>query len=171
MTQHARLDLGPGVTEPVVLTISRPKVESSDIASVVSRLKVFLATRQDAWLYRGQMTLVVDGNNSDPRELVDIPEVRAILRQLKAECPYCALRGCSTTELVRPATVITPRATPTPARVAARVEARQGESSAPARQNCVFRIIVTGRFGNVTAEFGNVTGHFGDVTDGVFAPA
>jgi hypothetical protein len=36
---------------------------------------------------------------------------------------------------------------------------------------CVFRIIVTGRFGSVTAEFGNVTGHFGDVTDGVFAPA
>ena len=30
---------------------------------------------------------------------------------------------------------------------------------------CVFRIIVTGRFGIVTAEFGNVTGHFGDVTD------
>jgi len=32
---------------------------------------------------------------------------------------------------------------------------------------CVFRIIVTGRFGIVTAEFGNVTGHFGDVTDGL----
>jgi hypothetical protein len=33
--------------------------------------------------------------------------------------------------------------------------------------SCVFRIIVTGRFGIVTAEFGNVTGHFGDVTDGL----
>jgi hypothetical protein len=32
---------------------------------------------------------------------------------------------------------------------------------------CVFRIIVTGRFGIVTAEFGNVTGHSGDVTDGL----
>ena len=30
---------------------------------------------------------------------------------------------------------------------------------------CVFRSIVTDRFGIVTAEFGNVTGHFGDVTD------
>ncbi len=30
---------------------------------------------------------------------------------------------------------------------------------------CVFRTIVTDRFGIVTAEFGNVTGHFGDVTD------
>jgi hypothetical protein len=36
---------------------------------------------------------------------------------------------------------------------------------------CVFRTIVTDRFGIVTAEFGNVTGHFGDVTDGVLAPA
>lgn len=29
---------------------------------------------------------------------------------------------------------------------------------------CVFRTIVTGRFGSVTAEFGNVTDDFGDVT-------
>jgi hypothetical protein len=36
---------------------------------------------------------------------------------------------------------------------------------------CVFRTIVTARFGSVTAEFGNVTGDFGDVTDVVFAPA
>ena len=32
---------------------------------------------------------------------------------------------------------------------------------------CVFRFIVTNRFGIVTAEFGNVTDRFGDVTDGV----
>ncbi len=30
---------------------------------------------------------------------------------------------------------------------------------------CVFRRIVTARFGIVTAEFGSVTDHFGDVTD------
>ena len=36
---------------------------------------------------------------------------------------------------------------------------------------CVFRTIVTGRFGSVTAEFGSVTGHFGDVTDGHLVPA
>jgi hypothetical protein len=56
----------------------------------LSRLKVFLATREDAWRYRGQMTLVVDGYNNDPRELVDIPEVRALLRGLEAEWPYWA---------------------------------------------------------------------------------
>jgi hypothetical protein len=36
---------------------------------------------------------------------------------------------------------------------------------------CVFRTIVTGRFGIVTAEFGIVTGYFGSVTDDVFADA
>ena len=36
---------------------------------------------------------------------------------------------------------------------------------------CVFRTIVTDRFGSVTAEFGNVTGQFGDVTDGHLVPA
>ena len=36
------------------------------------------------------------------------------------------------------------------------------------KSQCVFRIIVTGRFGIVTAEFGNVTGHLGDVTDGLW---
>jgi hypothetical protein len=36
------------------------------------------------------MTLVVDGYNHDPRELVDIPEVRSLLRRLEAEWPYWA---------------------------------------------------------------------------------
>ena len=90
MSQTPRLDLRPGITEPVVLMISRREVEASGIASVVARLKVFLATREDAWLYRGQMTLVVDGYNNDPRELVDIPEVRTILRQFEAAWPYWA---------------------------------------------------------------------------------
>ena len=90
MSQSPRLDLRPGVSEPVVLMISRREVEAADLDSVLSRLKVFLATREDAWRYRGQMTLVVDGYNNDPRELVDIPEVRALLRGLETEWPYWA---------------------------------------------------------------------------------
>jgi hypothetical protein len=90
MAQSRRIDLRPGVSEPAVLMISRREVEAADLASVLSRLKVFLATREDAWRYRGQMTLVVDGYNNDPRELVDIPEVRALLRGLEAAWPYWA---------------------------------------------------------------------------------
>ena len=70
--------------------ISRRQVEAFDIASVMTNLKPFLATREDAWLYRGQMTLVVDGYNDDPRELVDIPEVRALLQKLYQQWPYWA---------------------------------------------------------------------------------
>jgi hypothetical protein len=90
MHQQPRLDLRPGVSEPVVLLISRREVEAGDLASVLSRLKVFLATREDAWRYRGQMTLVVDGYNNDPRELVDIPEVRSLLRGLESSWPQWA---------------------------------------------------------------------------------
>lgn len=89
-SQAPRMDLRPGIQEPVVLLISRREVEQADLPSVLSRLKVFLATREDAWRYRGQMTLVVDGYNNDPRELVDIPEVRSLLRRLEAEWPYWA---------------------------------------------------------------------------------
>ena len=38
--------------------------------------------------------------------------------------------------------------------------------AALATAECVFRSIVTDRFGIVTGEFGNVTDRFGDVTDG-----
>ena len=90
MIKPRPFDLRPGVTEPVVLMISRREVEQGDLASVLARLKVFLTTREDAWLYRGQMTLVVDGYNDDPRELVDIPQVRTLLAQLEAAWPYWA---------------------------------------------------------------------------------
>ena len=62
---------------------------------MLSRLKVFLATREDAWRYRGQMTLVVDGYNNDPRELVDIPEVRTLLRRLAYQAGYPVCQATS----------------------------------------------------------------------------
>jgi hypothetical protein len=84
------LDLRCGVTEPVVLVISRRQVETGDMASVLAGLKLFLATREDAWLYRNQMALVVDGYNEDLRELVDIAEVRVFLLALERAWPYWA---------------------------------------------------------------------------------
>ncbi|HAL37829.1 MAG TPA: hypothetical protein DCP03_06795 [Polaromonas sp.] len=83
-------DLRPGITEPVIIMISRRQVESNDMASVVNELKILLASREDCWLYRGQVSLVVDGYEDDPRELVDIPEVRAFLRDFTVQWPYWA---------------------------------------------------------------------------------
>ncbi len=90
MPATPRFDLRPGVTEPVVLLISRRQVEQHDVASVLEELKLLLATREDTWLYRGQMSLVVDGYNDDPRELVDVAEVRAFLRAFARQWPYWA---------------------------------------------------------------------------------
>lgn len=90
MTTSPRQDLRLGVTEPVVLMISRREVEAGDLDSVLSRLKVFRSNPDDARRYRGQMTLVVDGYDDDPRELVDILEVRTLLRRLEAAWPFWA---------------------------------------------------------------------------------
>lgn len=69
-----RIDLRPAIHDPVVLMISRRQVEHGDVGSVVKGLQHFTATREDARLYRGQMSLVVSGYEDDPREIVDIPE-------------------------------------------------------------------------------------------------
>lgn len=83
-----KLDLRKGVTDPVILLISRRQVEEQDLDSALDSLKVFTASREDAWLYRGQMSLVVDGYNEDSRELTDIPEVRSLLKRLVSEWSY-----------------------------------------------------------------------------------
>jgi hypothetical protein len=59
MNPPPRQDLRPGVSEPVVLMISRREVEQDDLASVLARLQVFLATREDAWLYPEAVKVVV----------------------------------------------------------------------------------------------------------------
>jgi hypothetical protein len=65
-------------------------VEAANLASVLSRLTDYLATREDAWQYWGKMTLIVDGYDDDPRELVDINQVRALLCRFEAAWPYWA---------------------------------------------------------------------------------
>lgn len=85
-----RIDLRPGIREPVLLMISRRQVEQHDMASVLKELKILTATREDCWLYRNQMALVVDGYDADPRELVDIPEVRKFLSDFATAWPYWA---------------------------------------------------------------------------------
>ena len=69
---------------------SRREVESGDAQPAVGRLNALLRSREAIWQYRGQVSLVVDGYNDDRRELVDIPEVRAFLREFDARWPYWA---------------------------------------------------------------------------------
>ena len=90
VSRTPRFDLSRGVVEPVVLMISRREVEANDIDSVFQRLEEQFRLPAVMWRYRGQMALVVDGYNDDPRELVDIPAVRAFLRGLDARWPFWA---------------------------------------------------------------------------------
>jgi hypothetical protein len=85
-----RIDLRPGVSEPVVLMFSRREVEAGDPSALVERLNSLFNTRDAIWRYRGQVALAVDGYNDDPRELVDVPEVRAFLVEFDQQWPYWA---------------------------------------------------------------------------------
>ena len=85
-----RHDLRPGVTEPIVLMFSRREVEAGDPRASVRRLNALFNARETIWRYRGQVALVVDGYNDDPRELVDVPEVRVFLARFIKAWPYWA---------------------------------------------------------------------------------
>lgn len=69
---------------------SRREVEACDALPAVDRLNALFGSREAIWRYRGQVSLAVDGYNDDTRELVDIPEVRALLREFDARWPYWA---------------------------------------------------------------------------------
>jgi hypothetical protein len=85
-----RIDLRPGVTELVVLMFSRREVEASDPGPAVARLNTLFNSREAIWRYRGQVALVVDGYDDDPRELVDVSEVRTFLARFTQAWPYWA---------------------------------------------------------------------------------
>ena len=76
------LRLRPGVTEPVILLISREAVDTCDVERVFKQsVRLLMASREDVILYRQQASIVFEGWDEDPRELVDIPECAPSSRQ------------------------------------------------------------------------------------------
>lgn len=71
----------------VVLDISRREVESGNIASALERLLVMGDTREAVYRYRELLLIQVRGYDLDPRELPEIPEVRAFFTRLIQEWP------------------------------------------------------------------------------------
>ena len=80
--------LRPGISEPVILMFSRRQVETCDIDEPVQFLRRLTADRHTAIEFCGRINLVVDGYNDDPRELFEVPEVRAYLKRLDQEWRY-----------------------------------------------------------------------------------
>lgn len=72
----------------VILAIERQDVEQCNIASALERLHVLTDNRQNVLQYRESLVFQVNGYDSDPRELSEIPEVRAYFARLTADWPH-----------------------------------------------------------------------------------
>jgi len=77
-------------TDPalVVIDITRQEIESGSIASTLERLHVLTDSRENVLRYRESMLFQVSGYDGDPRELPEIPEVRAFFKRLNEEWPH-----------------------------------------------------------------------------------
>lgn len=83
-------DLRPGLSDPVVFVISRQQVEALDLDESLDFLHSLVPTAHPdhAWAYKGRLSLVISGYDSDPRELFEIPEVCRYLRALDEQWPF-----------------------------------------------------------------------------------
>lgn len=80
--------LRPGISEPVFLMFSRRQVETSDIDEPLLFLRGLTADPRAALEYCGRISLIVDGYNDDPREIFEVPEVRAFIKNIDQQWPY-----------------------------------------------------------------------------------
>ncbi|WIM05890.1 MAG: hypothetical protein OHM77_00950 [Candidatus Nitricoxidivorans perseverans] len=83
-------DLRPGLSDPVFFVISRQQVEALDLDESLDFLHSLVPTAHPdhAWVYKGRLSLVISGYDTDPRELFEIPEVCRFLRALDEQWPF-----------------------------------------------------------------------------------
>ena len=78
----------PAVMEPIYLVFSREQIELQDISEPLQVLRQLAGNPETAVASCGQISLVIDGYNNDPRELFEIPEVRRYIKALDEMWPY-----------------------------------------------------------------------------------
>lgn len=83
-----QLDSAAGPDTLVVLEISAPEIAAQNIASALERLHALSDTAQAALQFREKLFISVQGFDHDPRELVEIPEVRAFFARLADAWPH-----------------------------------------------------------------------------------
>jgi hypothetical protein len=71
----------------VCIGIKRRSVQSQDIFGVLTYANILISTENNAWNARGSVSLSFEGYDTDPRELWEIPEVRAYVKKLTAAWP------------------------------------------------------------------------------------
>ena len=80
--------LRPSTRNPVILLVSREAVDTCDVERVYkASIRFLMATPEDAATYRQQVSLAFEGFDEDPRELVDIKEVRLFIQQMTRRWP------------------------------------------------------------------------------------
>jgi hypothetical protein len=74
--------------DPIYLVFSREQVEAHDISEPLQVLRQLTGNPEKAVGACGRISLVIDGYNADPRELFEIPEVRAYIKAIDDLWPY-----------------------------------------------------------------------------------
>jgi len=78
----------PAVSEPIFLVFSREQILAMDLQEPLTVLRQLAGNPEKAVSACGRISLVIDGYNTDSRELFEIPEVRRYIQQLDAMWPY-----------------------------------------------------------------------------------
>jgi hypothetical protein len=78
----------PAVMEPIFLVFSREQIDAHDISEPLQVLRQLAGNPEKAVAACGRISLVIDGYNTDPRELFEIPEVRRYIKALDDMWPY-----------------------------------------------------------------------------------
>jgi hypothetical protein len=78
----------PAVMEPIYLVFSREQIEAHDISEPLQVLRQLAGNPEKGLAACGRISLVIDGYNSDPRELFEVPEVRGYIKALDDMWPY-----------------------------------------------------------------------------------
>lgn len=82
-----RLDLRKGVTDPLIVVISRQSVEECDVDRVCRTMRPLMVSKEDVITYCQQVCVVFEGWDSDPRELIDVQEFRLFVQRLAVAWP------------------------------------------------------------------------------------
>ena len=72
----------------VLIQIMRESVMDCDPSHMLELLKNITSTREQVMAFEGRVTFYFDGWDDDPREVAEIPEIRAYFAALTAKFPY-----------------------------------------------------------------------------------
>lgn len=86
--RYPKARLSPAKEDRLLIKIARTEVEAGDIAPVLQQLAFMTETRELAERWEGRVAMVFAGWDADPREVVEIPEVRRYFASLTEAWPY-----------------------------------------------------------------------------------